>query len=365
MIPKKQLVASVLITGAIVIGSSELSLGESMGINILIINKGEVKVKKENWKAFQKASTGSLLRPNDYLQMGSSASAFLLCSNTKRWQPTAGKQFRVSEGCPRGTASRPRTVDRAQTRAGNEPIPYVISPRNTELLSDRPLLKWNPVNGATRYQVQLEGGGLDWKTETKETQVLYGGQEPLKSGVKYLLKVTTTTDKKVSSLDEVGANLMFGVMATEKAKVVEEEATNLKKQGLSPEAETLALAYLYEGNDLKAEAIALLQSLSQQKSQNRVVYSLLGDLLLQTGLNQQAKQAYEQALSLAQKSGDREGEAESQSGLGEASFGLGKKEEALSWLKKAQASFGVLGDESQVQLLAQRIKKIQKRLKNS
>ena len=357
MIQKQQLVASVLIAVGIVIGLSELSLGESTGINILIVNKGEVKVKKENWKAFQKASTGSLLRPNDYLQIGSNASAFLLCSNTERWKPTAGKQFKVSEGCPRGTASRPRKVARAQTRAGNEPIPYIISPRNTDLLSDRPLLKWNPVSGATSYQVQLEGGGLAWQTETNQTQLLYGGQEPLKSGVKYLL--TVTTDKGVSSKQEVGANLMFGLMATEKAKVVEEEATNLKKQGLSPEAETLSLAYLYEGNNLKAEAIALLQSLSQQKSQNRVVYSLLGDFFLQTGLNQQAKLAYEQALALAQKSGDQEGEAEAQSGLGEANFGLGKKEEALSWLKKAQASYGALGDESQVQVLAQRIMKIQ------
>ncbi len=206
--------------------------------------------------------------------------------------------------------------------------------------------------------MQLEGGGLDWQTDTKETQILYAGQEPLKSGVKYLL--TVTTDKGVSSRQEVGADLMFGLMVTEKAKLVKEEATNLKKQGLSPEVETLSLAYLYEGNNLKAEAIALLQSLSQQKSQNRVVYSLLGDLLLQTGLNQQAQQAYEQALSLAQKSGDQEGEAETQSGLGEANFGLGKKEEALSWLKKAQASYGALGDESQVKLLAQRIEKIQK-----
>jgi tetratricopeptide (TPR) repeat protein len=153
---------------------------------------------------------------------------------------------------------------------------------------------------------------------------------------------------------------MFGLMATEKATVGEEEATSLKKQGLSPEAETLSLAYLYEGNNLKAEAIALLQSLSQQKSQNRVVYSLLGDLFLQTSLNQQAKQAYEQALSLAQKSGDQEGEAEAQSGLGEANFGLRKEEDALFWLKKAQASYAVLGDESQVQLLAQQIEKIQK-----
>jgi len=295
--------------------------------------------------------------------MGSSASAFLLCSNTERWQPTAGKQFKVSEGCPRGTASRPRKVARAQTRNENKLIPYIISPRNTDLLSDRPLFKWNPVSGATRYQVKLQGGGLDWQTETNETQILYGGQEPLKSGVKYLL--TVTTDKGVSSKKEVGANLMFRVIATEKAKLVKEQATSLKKQGLSPETETLALAYLYEGNNLKAEAIALLQPLSQQKSQNRVVYSLLGDLLLQTSLNQQAQQAYQQALALAQKSGDQEGEAEAQSGLGEANFGLKNEDEALSWFKKAQASYGALGDESQVKLLAQRIEEIQKRLKNS
>ena len=43
MIAKNQLIASALIAGIIVIASSELSLGESMGVNILIINKGEVK----------------------------------------------------------------------------------------------------------------------------------------------------------------------------------------------------------------------------------------------------------------------------------------------------------------------------------
>jgi hypothetical protein len=36
------------------------------------------------------------------------------------------------------------------------------------------------------------------------------------------------------------------------------------------------------------------------------------------------------------------------------------EDEALSWLKKAQASYGALGDESQVKVLAQRIDKIQK-----
>jgi len=38
MIPKNQLIASALIAGIIVIASSELSLGESTGINILIVN---------------------------------------------------------------------------------------------------------------------------------------------------------------------------------------------------------------------------------------------------------------------------------------------------------------------------------------
>lgn len=357
----KKLIFALLITGLVGLGLSKAGLSESTGVNLLIKSSGDVTIKRENWKAFQKATIGAFLSPNDRLKLGANASALVMCSSTEQWQVKGGREFQVSEGCPRGMASRSRTIARAPSRAGNEPIPYVISPRNSEILTNRPLLQWNGVAGTTRYRVQLQGAGLDWKTETGDTQVIYPGEPPLKQGVRYLLIVTTdkNKDKEVSSSQEVGANLRFGLLPEAKAQAIAAEVTAIKQQRLTPEAEALTLAYLYESYELRAEAIALLAELTQQKSQTRAVYTLLGDLYLQTELNQQAKEAYSQSLTLAQRQGDIEGQAESELGLGEASYGLKKKDEALGWLKKAQASYGVLGDGSQVKLLAERITKIQ------
>lgn len=353
----KKLLFVLLITGLAGLGLSKAGLSESTGVNLLIKSSGDVKIKREKWKDFQKATAGALLSPNDRLKLGTNASALVMCSSTEQWQVKGGREFQVSEGCPRGTASRSRAIARAPSRAGNEPIPYVISPRNSVILTNRPLLQWNGVAGTTRYRVQLQGVGLDWKTETGDTQVIYPGEPPLKQGGRYLLIITT--DKGVSSNQEVGANLRFGLLPEDKAKAIAAEVTAIKQQRLTPEAEALTLAYLYESYEARAEAIALLTELAQQKSQTRAVYTLLGDLYLQTELNQQAKEAYSQSLTLAQRQGDIEGQAESELGLGEASYGLKKKDEALGWLKKAQASYGVLGDGSQVKLLAERITKIQ------
>jgi hypothetical protein len=279
-----------------------------------------------------------------------------MCSSTKQWQVNGGREFQVSEGCPRGVASRSRNIARSRPRGDNKASPYIISPRNTEILTNRPLLQWNRVAGTTRYTVQLQGEGVDWKTETSDTQLIYPGEPPLKGGERYLLIVTT--DQKVSSTQEVGATLRFGSLSEDKAKAVKTEIAAIKQQKLTPEAEALTLAYLYEGYGLRAEAIALLTELAKQKSQTRAVYTLLGDLYLQTGLPQQAKEVYAQSLTLAQRSGDLEGQAESQLGLGESSYGLSENKEALDWLKKAQTSYDGLGDESQVKLLAEQIMKI-------
>lgn len=365
MIAMQPLVKATLAISLFAFGLAEPAQSQSTSVNILLVEQGEVKIKKPKWKTYQKATTGTLLHPDDLLQLSSGSSASLMCGTTKKWKPTPGKEFKVSEGCPRGVASRPRIIARAQTRAVSDPFPYLLSPRNTDILGARPLLKWNPVAGTSLYTVQVQaivGDDLTWRTETRDSQIIYGGN-PLKPGARYLL--TVKTDKGAESKAETGVTLMFSLLPTEKAKTVEGEIAAIKQQGLSPEGEALALSYLYEGYNLKAEAIALLEPLVQQKSENPVVYGLLGDLYLQTQLSQKALAAYQQALTLAQKSGDLEGEGLAQAGLGEASFGLGKTEEALSWLKKAQASYAVLGDEAQGQVLAARIEEVKKKLSNS
>jgi len=365
MIAIQPLIAAALAVSLVALVPAQPARSQSVAMNLLQVERGEVKIKKPQWKTYRKATTGALLHPDDFLQLSSGASASLMCGTTKKWKPTPGKEVKVSEGCPRGTASRPRAVARAQTRAVSYPFPYILSPRNTNILSARPLLKWNPVAGTRLYTVQLQaitGDELTWRTETADSQVAYGG-EPLKPGARYLL--TVETDQKAKSTAEAGVTLAFSLLPTDKAKAVAGEIAAIKQQGLLPEGEALALAYLYEGYNLKAEAIALLEPLVQQKSENPIVYGLLGDFYLQTQLSQKALAAYQQALTLAQKSGDLEGEGSAQAGLGEANFGLGKTEEALAWLQKAQASYQALGDEDQGQVLAARIEEIKKKLSNS
>jgi hypothetical protein len=340
-----------------------LSLGESTGINILIVNKGEVKIKKENWKAFQKASTGSLLRPNDYLQMGSNASAFLLCSNTERWQPTAGKQFRVSEGCPRGTASRPPNVARAQTRTGNEPIPYIISPRHTLLLNNKPIiLRWNPVVGASSYTVMIKSPSESiWETEVSSNQVVYEAYTSLKPGVRYIAIVHA--DINVSSLDEEspfsqqdGLGMGFSILD----ELTQQEITTKTEQltqKLSGEAKTLALVEFYQKNKLNYEAIDQLESLIKENHKNAAIYHKLGEIYQQIQLPLLARDNYLKAVELIPDE-DIAGIAEVQADLGQIYRTLGQKKEAVYWLTLAYNQYQQLGEQQRQTEIKQLVEQI-------
>jgi predicted negative regulator of RcsB-dependent stress response len=328
-------------------------------LNFIATIKGDVKLKRSQWKSYQKANWLYLLNPSDQLQLGAGASATVMCDNLKVWAVPAGKVSRVSDGCgsqaPIVTRSNSR---RSPSRAPNETIPYIISPRNTVLLTNRPILRWKAVPGATRYQVRVQDAGLtlNWQAETSNTQIEYPGQPSLQLGSNYSLIVET--DNQKSSEEEQGIDLSFTLLDTQKAESVRTEVAKLKQQKLTPEAESLALAYLYQSYDLKAEAIELLEGLGKRGSQTTAVYQILGDLYLQVGLSQQAKSSYLKALKLAQRTENVEGQVEAQMGLGEADYGLNNKDEAIAAWKKAKESYIVLGDRSQVQELEKRIAEI-------
>ena len=80
-------------------------------------------------------------------------------------------------------------------------IPYIISPRRTYLLKDRPSFRWNRVEGATHYIVSLleidEAAGTFrklWSQSTPETAIDYPADVPsLTPEAEYLLMVETDT----------------------------------------------------------------------------------------------------------------------------------------------------------------------------
>ena len=336
------------------IGSVTPSLANPTELNFISEIKGEVQLKRSEWNGYQRANVGDLLNPPDQLQLGAGASATIMCSNLSIWVLEGSSEAQVSDGCPTGilTQSRPNSI-RDRTRAPNETIPYIISPRNTALLTNRPILLWNAVPGATRYRVRIQDAGLtlDWQTETSNTAIEYPGEPPLQSDSYYFLIVET--DKGDSSEEEQGTNLGFTLLDQEKAESLQTEVAKLKKQQLAQEAEVLALAYLYQSYDLKAEAIELLEALLEQGSQTAAVYQLLGDLYLQVGLSQQAKSPYLKALEIGKQTKDIEGQAEAQVGLGKVAYGLGEDSEAREWLTQAQTNYNKLGDKLKVEEVQQ------------
>ncbi|WP_013323569.1 tetratricopeptide repeat protein [Gloeothece verrucosa] len=316
--------------------------------HVILKVKGNVQIKRINSAKFQAAKEKDRLSSSDKLNLGKGASALIMCSDSNRWIVPDGKVSSVSEGCSTSPKNSPKP-SKSGTRSPNETIPYIISPRNTALLNDRPLLRWNGVAGATNYIVQIQGGDLDWKTQNSNTEIVYSGQQPLQKGMRYL--VVVTTDKGTSSEEEQGVTMRFNILDEEKAKLVQQQAAQIIQQNLTPEAEKLALAILYRQNELRAEAISLLEGLVKQKSQTMAVYGLLGDLYFEVGLNQLAKQPYLKAWELAKKSEDTEGQADIEKELGMVEYGLGSKNAAREWFEKAKANYAALGDCSQVQEL--------------
>ncbi|NEP35734.1 tetratricopeptide repeat protein [Moorena sp. SIO3B2] len=329
-------------------------------LNFISDIKGDVRLKRSEWNDYQKANFGDLLHPSDQLELSAGASATVMCDNSRVWVVPAGKESLVSDGCgSRQPRERRPNNRRSPSRAPNETIPYIISPRNTTLVTNRPILRWNAVPGATRYTVLVQDAGLtlDWKTETSNTEIDYSGP-PLQPDSYYLVTVETNTGK--SSEEEQGADLSFTLLDAQSAESLKTEVAQLKQQlkqqPLTQEAEGLGLAYLYQRYDLNAKAIELLEGLVKQETQIVAVYQLLGDLYQQVGLSQQAKSPYLQALELAKQTENVEGQAKAQVGLGQVE---GKKTEAIEWLTQAQTNYQTLGDQSKVEEVQQWIKDLQ------
>ena len=326
--------------------------------NFIFEIKGEVQLKRSQWKGYRKANVGNLLNPSDQLRLGTGASAKIVCSNLSLWSLQGNSVTQVSDGCPSRILNRNRpNSTRVTPRAPNEKIPYVISPRNTALLTNRPILRWNAVPGAINYTVKLLSFGKEyWQTETTNTQIEYPAESPLEPDLYYLLVIEAKkVNQRISSEEEEGVDLLFKQLDEIKSQLLQSKISKVKQQKLTKDTEGLALAYLYQSYNLKAESIELLEDLVRESSQITGVYQLLGDFYLQIGLSQQAKEPYINALKLAKVSENVEGQAEAQAGLGEVLYSLGKTEEAIEWLQKAKKNYRTLGDDEKLQELDRRI----------
>ncbi|NEQ41903.1 MAG: hypothetical protein F6K40_39275 [Okeania sp. SIO3I5] len=315
----------------------------SSPIHVLIDVRGNVEVKKTQWKDFYQAESGITLSGEDKIKLRSNASVTVYCSDLNQRTVEQAGTYPVSEVCPEREAvirlcpdcNNDKLRDPTLREEKLKELPYLISSRNTYVLNEPLTIRWNEVPGATNYTVKVE----DWEGETNETQILYDGK--LEPGKSYF--VTIVADNGARSAQE--GEHWFSVLEDEEAKTVREQVANIKQQELTQEQEGLILAYFYRGNQLNEdnqlnfEVIQVLEGLVKSGSQTATVYQLLGDSYRQVGLSLMAKEVYQQGLALTVEEEMSEVKAMMQLGLGKVEYVLGNGDEAAEWLEKARVNY--------------------------
>lgn len=312
----------------------------------IIEASGKVLLKRSQWSDYQPTTVGAKLYPGDLLQPSPEARVLVQCANgTTIWPVPAGVISGVTNGCP------PQIVPVSRRKGDIIPprstinwlklIPYLISPRRTLLLNPLPILRWNAVPGANRYTVNLIGDEDSiWKTVVGESEVVYSG-ERLESKVDYLLIIEADTG--TSSKEEDLPDLGFSLLDENEAIVVRDAVEKLIDLNLADEALAFALVNLYIKSELRAEAIAILESLVKQGSKTATVYLTLGELYTEIGLNLLAQDYYLKAIKLLGVE-DVEGFAIASASLGNVHEAIGDRQSAIYWLTRARDKYQVLGD---------------------
>jgi tetratricopeptide (TPR) repeat protein len=99
------------------------------------------------------------------------------------------------------------------------------------------------------------------------------------------------------------------------------------------------------------EGINVLERLIRPGVPRAITYKLLGEMYQELGLISKAKERYEKGLQLAMQTENQEIKGFIHWKLGEISYQLGAREEAIVSLEKAKAIYHDLGDKQQVQAL--------------
>lgn len=355
VISKCQNSISALISLGLISMATPVFACPSGGHRILTLSPTGVEIKVNGRNQYQPAKVDNSLSNSDYIRLARGASAVIYCENASIWNITSQGTYQVSQGC--SSTKRRRNCDDTLRPINDPSKPYLISPRKTQVLTNQPIIRWNAVEGATSYKVEVSGAKFDWETTVSQTEVVYSGEQALEPGY---YKVTITTDKGLSNKTDNEPG--FVVLSDGKVEEITAEIEQLQQQLPDDESQVLAQIYLYRSHRLNAAAIELLETLVQEGDQTEAIYQILGETYDLIGLPRLAREPYVKALELSRVNENLEGQASNQVSLGEIDVALGQVQQAVEWLKAAQNVYRALGDEAQVEKLQSRLDYLETKL---
>lgn len=333
-----------------------ISLQES-GPHFLLHTASPVQLNREGWPAYHPVAFGTVLYPTDLLKVETKTA--ILCVGPELEVKTVSPgEHRVP--CPpaegilnyRGAKFRVRLAD----TAGTGDIPFILYPRTTLLLENRPTLYWNDT-GASSYTVILTQAGQQvWVKGdvTAHTLPYPADQAPLEQGKDYRL-VVIDNDSYISSRQSEPAGTGFRLATAQEKNQIEDQLEKIEaEEALTGVDLQFATGVYYASLEPSAssgfsplgEAWQIFDTLVKTQTAP-AIHLWYGDIL--TGLklpDDVVEKAYQRALASAEEMNDVESQAT-------ARVRLWCLTETEPYLGEAVELYQELADQAEVQRLQQ------------
>lgn len=308
-----------------------------------------------------------IVRTGDEIHVPAEAGAGLVCSNDRWITLPQGMDSRMTRDlCLKGKPLPPGTYKKLAPVGGRfqsiegafvlgrSPrvpgfgVPTLLSPRNTSLLEGRPGIVWTPVQGATEYEIDVQGShsfrlrldasetpcnrsGGDWGEE-KVCSIPWPDSVPdLPRGETFSVSVGAFHSLASPPLKELEPNWVRR-LTEERAEEVRSGLEILKDLPLEGEAHQLLEAEIYTRTAVFSKAIsAYRQALAYKGApESRIA---LGDTYVAVGLFRQAVRIYQAALD---SSPQTEIQAAAELGLGKVEHSCRNYEQAIPHFQRAR-----------------------------
>lgn len=355
--------ANNLIISPAIAATTRIPNGQILNIS------GEVQLQRQDGRNIR-ATAGTPIYPGDKLQTSQNGQITIQCADLGIKSIKAGENQlnscllasdKSKNDCNKNLI---RCPDRGDDKIAwnNAPIPYIISPRRTQLLGNKPTLRWNPVAGATSYKLSIleNRAKLNWEMTVNGTEAVYPGEPALKPGVKYRLIVEANTGVSSESPLSEG-DTEFRLLDEKEVDAVKEAVGAIEQQVPNAASQKLAIAQVYLSANLIAEAIETLESLPAAGVETAPIYRRLGELYRERSqLMPQAEIYYKKAIDTA-KPDDIEELTEARYGLAQVYSSMRNYPEAIRYLKLAKEGYQSFGDLPMVEKIEKQLQDAQRR----
>jgi hypothetical protein len=287
-----------------------------MGLHFLVGSSGNepVQLKRlaQGWTDFHPAAWGTTVQRGDLIQPPPDGTSIILCADLS--------VHVISEetGSPCQVSQPDLFWDGKHIVIPMSPgqtIPFIVYPRSTRILEERPLLRWRD-SGATSYTVAIiaDGRAIWQETGVTGTELPYPDDAPpLEAGRRYLLEIKDE-NSGLSSAQEPLRGLGFTLLSVEETNVVRQKEADILALSLDAAGQQFALAVYYAGQELYGAALAALdEAIAAQESPQ--LWLWLGHVLVAMRLNAEAEAAYAAASGMAAAQGDLESQAQAEAQL--------------------------------------------------